>query len=86
MAHSQELTKEERISLALDELNYSRITFRGAHAKYGIPKSTLNDYALGKVELGRKPGPRPVLTTEEEKYLVQWTIDMYEIGYGQTRR
>ena len=70
----------------MDELNYRRLTYRGAIAKYGIPRSTLSDHVLGKVELGKKPGPPPVLTPEEEKYLVQWTIDMYEIGYGQTQR
>ena len=86
MALSKELSKEERIAIALDELNYRRLSYRDAAAKYGIPRSTLSDHALGKVELGKKPGPPPILTPEEEKYLVQWTIDMYEIGYGQTRR
>ena len=84
MALSKELTKEDCIAIALDELNYRRLTYRGAQAKYGIPRSTLSDHALGKVELGKKRGPPPVLTPEE-KYLVQWTIDMYGIGYGQTR-
>ena len=48
----------------------------------GVP--ALADHALGKVELGKRPGPSPVLTAEEEKYSVQWTIDMHEIGYSQT--
>ena len=70
----------------LDGLDYRRLTYHGAAAKYGIPRSTLSDHVLGKVELGKKPGPPPVLTPEEEKYLVQWTIDMYEIEYCQTGR
>lgn len=70
----------------MDELKYQRVTYRGAQAKYGIPRSTLSYHALGKVTLGKKPGPSPVLYPEEEKYLVQWTIDMYEIGYSQTRQ
>ena len=86
MALSKELTKEERIAIAVDERNYGRLSYRGAQAKYGIPRSTLSDHALGKVTLGKKPGPSPVLTAEEEKYLAQWTIDMYEIGYGLTRQ
>ena len=76
MALSKELTKEECIAIAVDDLNYSRLTYRGAQAKYGIPTSTLSDHALGKVELGKRSGPSPVLTAEEEKYLVEWTIDM----------
>lgn len=86
MALPKELTKDERIAVALDELNYRRLTYRGAEAKYDIPRSTLSDHALGKVVLGKKPGPSPVLSPEEERYLSQWTIDMYEIGYGQTRQ
>ena len=86
MALSKELTKKKSklYTVALDELNYRRLTYRGAQAKYRIPRSTLSDHALGKVELGKRPGPSPVLSAEEEKYLVKWTTDMYEIGYGQT--
>jgi hypothetical protein len=64
MALSKELSREERIAIALDELNYRRLTYRGAEAKYGIPRSTLSDHVLGKVVLGKKPGPPPVLTPE----------------------
>ena len=85
-ALSKELSKEECFAIALDELNYRRLTYHGAIAKYRIPRSTLSDHVLGKVELSKKPGPHPVLTPEEEKYLVQWTIDTYEVGYGQTQR
>ena len=82
MALSKELTREECIAIALDELNYRRLTYCSAQAKYGIPRSILSDHTLEP----KRPGPPPVLTTKEEKYLVQWTIDMYEIGYGQTRQ
>ena len=40
MALSKELTKEKCITVALDELNYKRLTYRGAQAKYGIPVVT----------------------------------------------
>ena len=53
-----------------------------SRTKYGIPRSTLNDYTTGKVEVG-KQGPPPVLRKDEEQCLSNWVI---EIGYGQTRR
>ena len=55
MALSKKLSEEECIAIALDELNYRRLTYHGAKAKYGIPR-ILSDYVLGKVELGKKPG------------------------------
>lgn len=35
--------------------------------------------------MGRRPGPLPVLTPDEEKRLVEWAVEMAKIGYGQTR-
>lgn len=87
MALSKQAKKpyaEESLVLALEELKYQEISIRQAAAKYGIPKSTLSDYASGKVKVGRRPGPLPVLTPDEEKRLVEWTVEMAKIGYGQT--
>ena len=38
-----------------------------------------------KIQVGRRPGPQPVLTRDEEKWLVEWAVEMAKIGYGQTR-
>lgn len=75
---------EKTLVQALDELKYGKISFCQASAKYGIPKSTLSDYATGKIQVGRRPGPQPVLTRDEEKRLVEWAVEMAKIGYGQT--
>ena len=40
-----------------------------AGREYGIPVSTLHDRVSGKVVHGVKPGPRPYLTSGEEKEL-----------------
>ena len=77
---------EQTLVLALHDLKYGKISFRQASAKYGIPKSTLNDYATGKIQVGWRPGPQPVLTRDEQKQLVEWAVEMAKIGYGQTRR
>ena len=55
-------------------------------AKYGIPKSTLHLYAIGKIELGSRPGPSSILTTAEEEKLVQYVVEMSRIGYGCTKQ
>lgn len=44
---------------------------RAAAAKYGIPRTTLNDKIAGKTPEGRKIGKDPVLTSEEEQSLVE---------------
>ena len=55
-------------------------------AKYGIPKSTLHLYSIGKIELGSRPGPSSILTTAEEEKLVQHVVEMSCIGYGCTKQ
>ena len=77
---------ERALVQAVEELKSGRISYRQASAKYGIPKSTLNDYVTGKVRIGCRPGPQPVLTRDEEKCLVEWAEKMATIGYGQTRQ
>ena len=79
-------SKEDVIHNALDDLCSGKCSFHKAELKYGIPKSTLNDYTTVRVEIGKRQGPQPVLHKDEEQYLVNWTIEMNKIGYGQTRR
>ena len=88
MAHSkcQNRWSYDALLNALDDIRTNRLSFRSAEAKYGVRKSTLNDYITGKSVIGCKPGPSSVLTTEEESKLVQWAFEMAEIGYGQTKR
>ena len=40
---------------------------------------TLNDYTTGKVEVGKRQGPPPVLRKDEEQCLVNWEIEMNKI-------
>ena len=46
----------------------------------------LHDHASHKVEPLSRPGPPPVLSSEEENDLEQWIIKMSEIGYGQCKQ
>jgi len=46
----------------------------------------LQDRISDCVTLGTKPGPRPYLTAEEEKFLTTHLIDAAKLGCGKTRK
>ena len=77
---------EESLVKALKDLEENKLSLRAAAGQYGIPRSTLHDYAIGKSKVGSTSGPDTVLTREEEEELVEWALKMADIGYGQTRR
>ena len=84
MAQSKKWRTED-LRTALQDLQTNKKSIRVIAAAYGIPKSTLFDYASGKVEIGSKQGPPTTLTIAEEQKLVDYAIHMAEIGYGRTR-
>ena len=84
MAQSKKWCTED-LCTALQDLQTNKKSIRVVAAAYGIPKSTLFDYASGKVEIGSKQGPPTTLTIAEEQKLVDYAIHMAEIGYGRTR-
>ena len=53
---------------------------------YNVPKSTLHDRISGKVRHGDKPGPKPYLSSTEEKELADFLVDVAKVGYGRTRK
>lgn len=52
----------------------------------GVPPSTLKDRLSGRVKHGRKPGPAPYLTSEEESELSTHLVFLSKMGLGKTRR
>ncbi len=59
---------------------------RKASTMYGIPRTTLNDYKLGKTSPGAKQGAPMFLSTSEETDLVAFLIESADIVYGRTRQ
>jgi len=51
-----------------------------------VPKSTLHDRISGKVRRGDKPGPKPYLSSTEEKELADFLVDVAKVGYRRTRK
>ena len=50
-----------------------------------LPVETLRRRVTGSVEMGCKPGPPTVLTTEEEARLAKYLVDMAGMGFCLSR-
>jgi hypothetical protein len=61
------------------------LSVRRAELEYGIPKSTIHDYAKGNHMIG-KPGHRRYLSNEEESELVKFIIGCADVGYARSRK
>jgi hypothetical protein len=80
--HAYEKSGLEKAMAAVKE----GISYRRASEMYGIPRSTLYDYYIGKSNLDSKSGPKPYLTSEEEEELVDFLEIHSRIGYPYTRK
>ena len=54
-----------------------------AARSFGVPRITLYDRVTGRIPHGKKPGPDPYLTTEEETELRDFLIETSDYGYGE---
>ena len=61
-------------------------SIRCAAEKCGVPRSTLHDRVSGKIQQGKKSGPDPYLTMEEEEELTNFLVKCAKIGYPHTQR
>ena len=52
---------------------------------YNVPIETLRRKVTGAVSMDCRPGPPTVLTKDEEDKLVQYLIQMADMGYGISR-
>ena len=57
---------------------------REASRLFNVPVETLRRRVTGKVDIDCRPGPRTVLTKEEEDKIAQYLIKMADMGYGLT--
>ena len=63
----------------------SAISVSRATLEHNVPRTTLQDRHLGRVEHGNKPGPRSYLSKNEEKELVDFIEFVSSVGCGRTR-
>ena len=78
-------TKEE-LQRAVAAVRENNLSIREASKLYKVPKSTLfqkcQAVQVGVHQVEReKPGPKPVLTEDEESGLVSWAISFMKRGF-----
>ena len=61
------LWEEEDMVVVVDAVKSEELSIRKAAAEFHIPKSSLADRVIGKVEPGAKSGPNTLLSPEDEK-------------------
>ena len=72
---------EKSMLAALDAVKCGAIVLRAAQ-QHGVPRQTLRDRVSGRVTHGTKPGPKPYLSSVEEKELGSF---LAKAGYGKSR-
>ena len=82
MACKRKLWTDESMAAAVEAVNQEGKTLCGASRLYNVPLETLRRRITGAVDLDCRPGPKTVLTKEEE---AGYCIEMADRGFGLTR-
>ena len=77
---------EENMEKALRAVVIHKSSIRRAALDYSVPKSTLGDRVLGRVQPGSRSGPERLLSDTEEVELVAFVRRCSAIGYPKTRK
>ena len=70
---------------AMNAVEKKEMTIYSAAARFSVPRKTWDDRMKGHVKHGTNPGPRTVLTPEQEEALVSYLFYMADHGYPLTR-
>jgi len=68
--------------LAIEAVNGGSTTITRTANLHGVPRQTIQDRIYGRVKHGINPGPKPYLSSTEEKYLVGFLVDTSKMGNG----
>lgn len=82
-AQKRKLWSDQAMTEAVERVTSGK-KLRETARMYNVPVETLRR-VNGTVPLECRPGPPTVLTTEEEARLVQYLIEMSDMGYGLSR-
>ncbi|XP_052252486.1 uncharacterized protein LOC127859281 isoform X2 [Dreissena polymorpha] len=73
---------QEQLLSAIRAIKEDHLSIYKAAEMYGVPKSTLHDKASGKSNmLFQRKGPAPLLSYDDEKKLVDYLLQMSNLGY-----
>ena len=82
----RKLWREESMLEAVKSIEDDGKGLREAARVYNVPVETLRRRIVGITSLDAKPGRDTVLTSEEERRLAQYIVDMCDMGFGLTRQ
>lgn len=75
-----------KLQQAVDCLKEGVMGRNAASKHFGIPKTTLTDIMHKRCKVGGKPGPKTILSDEEETLIVKWIISCQEIALPVSRK
>ena len=81
----QNSNRSSTFTKAVDDVRDGGLSVRKAAQKWGIKKSTLQDRLNGRIEIERRCGPLPVLTSQEENQFADWLIELANRGFGVSK-
>ena len=85
MAAKRKQWSDVSMAAAVEQVQKQELSLREASRLYNIPLETLRRRVNGTVAIDCRPGPRTVLTEDEETKLADYLLQMSEMGYGLTR-
>ncbi|XP_041470790.1 uncharacterized protein LOC121420280 [Lytechinus variegatus] len=71
--------------VAFQTMKAQGMSIRQGAKAFGIPYSTLRDKSCGRTPLFTTQGPKPYLSKEEEKKIVDWANEMASQGASQSK-
>ena len=82
--HQRKKWIDENMLAAMQAVE-KELTVAAAAIRFKVARKTLEDRVKGRVKHGTAPGPKTVLTAEEEDVLVAYLVYMAERGFPLTR-
>ncbi|KAJ8310385.1 hypothetical protein KUTeg_012250 [Tegillarca granosa] len=73
---------DEAMSAAITDVKNNQLSIRESSKKYNVPKSSLSDRLMGKVQAGSKWGRRPLFSDQDEKEMIKCATDRAQWGIG----
>ena len=81
----RKLWTEESMSAAVENVKQGSLGLREASRMYNVPIESLRRRVTGVVDMHCRPGPKTVLTNEEEKHFTKYLVRMSDMGFGLTK-
>ena len=85
LVKKRKLWTDESMCAAIEAVKGGTSIYRAA-IEHGVPRMTLQNRISGRVVHGKKSGPKPYLTSTEEKEVADFLVQTAKAGYGRSRK